>query len=185
MIMKRIAQTRVALIALVALSTAGCGKGPSREESPSADAGEIPPAVLAVFRKISGEGGALPIREIREKAGAGDRVVIEAAIIGSENPFIERRAAFVIGDPERIETCDELHADSCPTPWDACCEEPDTLRENTAIVQIVDSDGRVLPVGLRGVGGLREQARVRVEGRVANRSGEGALVINADAIQVF
>lgn len=167
--------------ALLAVSI-GCGRAPAPESAREA-ASEIPAALAEVFRGSIPSAGPVAIAELRHTAKPGDAVVIEAKVIGAEKPFVEKRAVFIVGDPDKLTSCDLHEGDTCPTPWDVCCEDPRAIRENTATVQVVDAEGRVLAHGLRGVGGLRELSRVRVAGVIAPMSDGEALVINATAIQ--
>lgn len=177
----KIAGTVTLTCALIALAP-GCKRAPA-PESDRAAASEMPAVFAAVFRAVAPSPEPVAIAELRRAVKPGDAVVLEAKIIGAEQPFIATRAAFIVGDSDVLETCDLREGDTCPTPWDVCCEDPRAIRENTATVQVVDADGRVLPYGLRGVGGLRELGRVRVAGVVAPLSDGEALVINATAIE--
>lgn len=104
--------------------------------------------------------------------------------MGSKSPFVDGRAAFIIGDDATLTSCDERPGETCATPWDNCCDPPQLLRAGTATVQVVDESGRVIRHGLRTVGGLKELSRLRVAGVVAPRSTEDVFIINATAIQV-
>ena len=53
--------------------------------------------------------------KVREEAKDQDDVVIVGRIGGSENPWVEGRAAFSIVDPS-LKPCEE----GCPKPWDYC-----------------------------------------------------------------
>lgn len=57
--------------------------------------------------------------KVREMAKDKDDVVIVGRIGGSENPWIEGRAAFSIVDPS-LRSCAEVGLDDCPKPWDYC-----------------------------------------------------------------
>lgn len=173
--------TVIMTCALLALAI-GCGRAPAPESAREA-ASEVPAALAAVFRAVASSAEPVAIAELRRAAKPGDAVVIEAKVIGAEKPFVDKRAVFIVGDPDKLTSCDLHEGDTCPTPWDVCCEDPRAIRENTATVQVVDAEGRVLPHGLRGIGGLRELSRVRVTGVVAPMSDGGALVINATAIE--
>ena len=105
--------------------------------------------------------------------------------MGTETPFVDNRALFVVGDEGTLTSCDLRTGDQCRTPWDVCCEPADAIRAGTATIQIVDADGNVLKQSIRGVGGLKELSRVRVEGVVAPQSTEDALIINATGIQIL
>jgi len=63
--------------------------------------------------------GAEDVIKVREAANDGDDVVIVGRIGGSENPWVEGRAAFSIVDPS-LKSCAECGSDDCPKPWDYC-----------------------------------------------------------------
>lgn len=167
-----------------ALALAGC-KPADREHRPNVSSADVPPELNGYFRPVTLSEQPKSVSEIRRSSAPGDRVVFEGKIMGAEKPFVDRRAIFLVGDPARLTSCDLMEGDTCPTPWDVCCEDPETIRESVATVQLIDENGRVLPYGLRGVGGLRELAMVRVEGVVAPVSTPESLVVDASAIQVL
>jgi len=107
-------------LVLVSLATglsalAGC----AREQSTAF----APPASTTVdgSRYLLGsepEGGAGVIK-IRSQAKDQDDVVIVGRIGGSENPWVDGRAAFSIVDVS-IKSCADIGSDDCPKPWDYC-----------------------------------------------------------------
>jgi hypothetical protein len=127
--------------------------------------------------------GAVPLRDAKNSASVGDRVVLEARIGGRAEPFTESAAVFLIADPS-LPNCAELHGDGCPTPWDYCCEPKDSLMKNLATVQIVDDAGRPLRGSVRGVHGLDPLARIIVVGTVRASDGP-TFVIDASEIHVI
>lgn len=167
-----------------ALALAGCKPG-DRENRPNVATPDVPAELRGYFRAVCLSEQAKSISEIRRYSSPGDRVIFEGKIMGAQKPFVDKRASFLVGDPARLTSCDLMEGDTCPTPWDVCCEDPETIRESVATVQLSDENGRVLPYGLREVGGLRELARVRVEGIISPLSTPESLVVNALAIQVL
>jgi hypothetical protein len=172
-----------ATLAALALFAAGCSKAPA----PEAAAIEATPAALAaVFHPVAVAGTVKPIPELRTQVSSGDTVIIEAKVMGTETPFVDKRALFVVGDEGTLTSCDLRGGkDHCETPWDNCCDDPDALRAGTATIQIVDDGGQVLKHGIRGVHGLKELSRVRIEGVVAPQSTADALIINATGIELL
>ncbi len=63
--------------------------------------------------------GARDVIAAREAAGDGDEVVVFGRIGGSEVPWVEGVAAFMIADAS-LKSCDEIGSDNCPKPWDFC-----------------------------------------------------------------
>jgi len=174
--------TIVALLGAAVIVT-GCGR--AGDEAPAAATpAPLPPALTAVFTEVSPDAAASPIPELRQTAKPGDAVVFEAKVMGNKQPFVDNRAVFVVGDEGTLISCDMRHAEGCPTPWDNCCDEAEALRTGTATIQVVDDAGAVLRHGLRGVAGLKELSRLRIEGVVAPQATETAFIVNATRIQV-
>jgi hypothetical protein len=121
---------------------------------------------------------------IRSTAKPGDEITVSGRIMGAKKPFVDGRAAFILGDPEVLTACNEVPGDECETPWDACCDSPEDKKRATATIQIVDADGRVLKEPIEGVGGLKNLANVTVTGKVAEGSSTDLLIVNASAIGV-
>lgn len=124
------------------------------------------------------------IHEARKTAKPGDEIVLSGRVMGSQQPFVAGRAAFILGDPALLTACNERPGDECKTPWDNCCDTPEAKRGGTATVQVLGSDGRVAEGTLEGVGGLAKLSKVIVVGKVAPGSGPESLVINATVIHV-
>lgn len=143
-----------------------------------------PSAALAAVIEAAPEGEASPIHLVRQTVQPGDKVTVSGQVMGNKSPFVEGRAAFILGDPAVLTPCNEKPDDACETPWDACCDSPEDKKRGTATVQIVGEDGRVLKEGIEGVGGVDKLAKLTVSGTVAEGSTPELLVINATAIDV-
>jgi len=89
-----------------------------------------------------------------------------------------------IGDPAVLTSCNRMPGDSCATPWDACCDDPDLIKKAIATVQILDADGKLLPSGLKGLGGMKELSSVIIKGTVADGSTPDNLLITATGIHI-
>lgn len=63
--------------------------------------------------------GATDVIKVREAAKDSDDVVIVGRIGGSEDPWVEGRAAFTIVDLS-LKSCLECGSEGCPKPWDYC-----------------------------------------------------------------
>ncbi len=174
-------KTRSACLALAtAALLASCGKKETSATAPSASA---PSAALAAVLAASPTGEPKSIHLIRTTAKPGDEITVSGKIMGNEKPFVDGRAAFILGDPEVLAACNEDPADKCTTPWDVCCESPEDKKRGIATIQIVGADGRVLKEPVEGVGGLQNLAAVTVTGKVAEGSSADLLIINAQAIR--
>lgn len=172
--------TTLCLIPLLALASCKPGEtttGTAPEPAASS-------ALTAIFQDADA-GSAVLIHSARTSAKPGDRLTLKGRVMGSVSPFVDGRAAFVLGDEELITACSDMGDDDhCETPWDACCDSKEDLRNGTATIQVTGADGRVLKEGIEGVGGLNKLSRVVIEGVVAEASGPENLVINATAIDV-
>lgn len=124
------------------------------------------------------------IHVARTTAKPGDEVTLKGELMGRGKVFVDGRAAFILGDPEKLTTCDKMPGDSCPTPWDACCDSKELKRIGIASIQILGEDGRVLSGELKGTKGLKELSTVTLTGVVDESSTGENFVINASKIHV-
>jgi len=170
------------LAPLCALLLAGCGD-PETAADPGPGSAPATSALDAVFVDAAPV-GAKAIHIARTDAKPGDEIVVAGEVMGTLEPFVTGRAAFVLGDPEKLTPCNKRENDGCETPWDACCDTKEDKLIGTATVQVVGDDKRVLKTGIEGVYGLEKLSSVVVKGTVAEGSGPDALVINASAIHV-
>ena len=127
--------------------------------------------------------GAVPVLSAR-KLKAGDKVTVSGKVMGKNKVFIDGQAFMVIGDPSILTSCDLRPGDECKAPWDVCCDDDKDIKNGTLSIQIVDSKGKVLNVGLKGQGGLKELSVVTIEGIVSNDSTAEFMTINALSIAV-
>jgi hypothetical protein len=172
----------IRLAPLCALLFAGCG---DPETSADTGTGGAPSgsALDAVFVDAA-PAGAQAIHVVRTDAKPGDELTVSGLVMGTMEPFVSGRAAFVLGDPEKLTPCNQRPDDECETPWDVCCDSKEDIRVGTATVQVIGDDKRVLKTAIEGVGGLGKLSSVVVKGTVAEGSTADALVINATAIHV-
>ncbi len=183
----------LALGALVAL--AGCDK--SGEEADVAahsehdghdhsghdhdhDHGDEKAAPSPELKPLVVESGAptqvIGVSQARETAPDGEEVTVE----GRLKDFVAGKAAFTIVDGS-IPSCKEMEDDHCPTPWDYCCVAPNKLAVNSAAVQLVGADGKVLDGNLQGVNSIDNLSTVVVTGK-AEKDAAGNLVIAANKV---
>lgn len=142
------------------------------------------PAIVAVFdTPLTGE--AASIHRVRDTVKPGSPLTLKGRIMGSLHPFVEGRAAFTLGDPEKLTPCNKNPDDGCETPWDTCCDDAEDIKVGTATVQIVDESGKVLREPLRDVKGLKPLSSIIVSGIVAQGSSPENLILNASAIKII
>lgn len=142
------------------------------------------PALQQVF-STAPTGEAVSIGQARAAAKPGASLTLQGQVIGNIKPFVDGRSAFILGDPGKLTACNAKPGDSCPTPWDTCCDTPEDIKANTATIQVVDPEGRVLKESIESVGGLNTLSKIIVSGQVAPSSTSEVLVLNAAAIQVL
>ncbi|MBK1828593.1 hypothetical protein [Haloferula rosea] len=168
------------ILALLAAGLVSCSE---KSDTTVTATPETSPELKAVFvDRIPDE--ASPIHLARTTVQPGDVVVLKGQVMGASEPFVEGRAAFVLGDRDKLTPCNERADDGCKTPWDACCDSKEAFREGTATIQVVGEDGRTLKEGLEGVEGLEKLSRILVKGEVAEQSSAASLIVNATAIQI-
>ncbi len=157
----------------------GCNQGATttttteKESSPAIDGGQ--------FLLTSEPADANDVIKIREAAKDGDDVTIVGRIGGSHNPWVEGRAAFSIVDGS-LKACSDIPGDKCPAPWDYCCETG-KLPTSTALVKVVDAEGKLINSDARKLFNLKELQTVVVKGK-AKRDDAGNLTVFASGIFV-
>lgn len=165
-------------LAVVALTS--CGDRNSAEDTNAPDKDS---ALSAVFLQDAPT-GATSISEARKDPTPGRTVTISGEIMGAMDPIVEGRALVVIGDPTTLTPCNRNPGDTCETPWDVCCDDPEVIKASIATIQVVDADGRPLKEGLRGLEGLKELSYLTVTGTVAEGSNADNFLVNATGIHV-
>lgn len=168
--------------AFAAFALISCEK-PESETTATTQTTATDPA-LAKFFTDEEMADAQAIHTARTTAKPGDEITLKGEVMGRETVFTEGRASFILGDPEKLTTCDKIPGDKCETPWDACCDSSELKRVGLASIQIVGEDGRVLEGNLKGTKGIKELSSVTVTGTVAPQSTEDALIVNATKIHV-
>ena len=108
-----------------------------------------------------------------------DAVVI-GRIGGRTNPWVKNAAAFSIVD-RSLKPCNEREGDSCPKPWDYCCESD--LPKATVLVMMVDDNGKVVREDARKLLGVKELQTVVVQGK-AKRDKAGNVTVLASKVYI-
>jgi hypothetical protein len=158
----------------------GCGSGeePSAAGNPAGAANADGSAYV-----LSAEpAGAKSVHEVRESAEDGAQVVVVGRIGGEVEPFLDGYAGFAIIDPA-VKHCGELHDEGCATPWDFCCSSPEELKDNRALVKLVDADGRAVQGDAKTLLPVKELSTVVIQGK-ARRDEAGNLTVEATGIHV-
>lgn len=175
--MKKESITRLVAGIVLALVLTGCGNS----EAPALIEGGEARSVPEWMREGRPE-DALSVTRARQTAAKGEKILVGGQIAGVVEPFFDGFSGFVLADPDLV-FCDEMGEDHvCPTPWDACCEDPEKLKASRLTVQFVDDQGRPRSGGLKGVGGLAASDTVVIEGTVSAQSTEENLIIEATTL---
>ncbi|CAN5638667.1 hypothetical protein BH09PLA1_BH09PLA1_08820 [soil metagenome] len=161
---------------LAAVVVIGCKK----EASTPAAATESLPADLFTATPPP---GAIDVIAARQTAQDGQPIVIKGRIAGSKEPLADNRAIMTIADLS-LPTCDTIPGDTCPTPWDICCEPTSEIAAKLVSVQVVSADGRPVKASLRGAGGIAPMKQVVIAGTVKLLPGSDVPVLEAKEIYV-
>lgn len=144
---------RIAWLAVAALLLVSCGSDAATEDAKSYD-----PRLEAFWSTTSPENPS-HVLDVRESGQDGTDVVVR----GRVKDFVDGRAVFTVTD-SALQPCDP--EECCPTPWDYCCNSPDTIAEHTLTVELHGDDGRLIRSGLEGFHGLDHLQFVTVTGKV-------------------
>ncbi len=155
------------------LVLAACGRSGSKQAA--APAGAPPAWLLASMPE-----GAVTVGQAKPGAKEGDAVVLRGCIGGREDPMSKDAAVFIMMDPS-VPSCAGMEGDACKTPWDYCCESPETITANSATVQVVDAAGAPLAIDLTRHG-LQPLDEVVVVGTVGPRPTPEVLTIRATRV---
>ncbi len=141
-----------------------------------------PPAAAPDPRYVLAEepADAKSVVDVRKDAKDGDEVTITGRIGGDVDPWVQGRAAFVIADLS-LQACSERPGDTCPTPWDFCCESG--IADSKATIKIVDDAGETVATDARELLGVKELATVTIRGQ-AKRDEAGNLTVLAKGVYV-
>lgn len=175
--------TLLAILAGLALAAVtGCGEKDAPEESQddAQSTAAVDPRIDAVFLDQKPE-GAVSVLQARKSVEPGTALTVTGRIAGVLHPFSADYATLVLAD-DSIQTCERIPGDECPTPWDACCVEPETLAAGRLTIQVVDEEGLPLGASLKSVRGLKELDTLVITGKVAEGSNDTNLIINASGI---
>jgi hypothetical protein len=126
---------------------------------------------------------AISVEALIKSAEQGEEYTVVGVIGGTMEPITSGFASFVLAD-DSITFCNEMESDHCPTPWDACCEDPDKVKNGRISVQFAGKDGIPLQTELKGVNGIENLAMVTVRGVPDPASTKENLILNASGIFV-
>lgn len=165
---------KILLTATALLVIAGCGGDDSQSTASQAPA--APETDLSRLFLAEAPAEPVTVAELAAAPQPGAAIAVSGQIGGTVEPFGKGYAVFFLAD-ESLMFCDEMGDDDhCPTPWDACCEDPDKVAANRVLVRFSGEDGEILPVSLKGARGLAGLDRVTVAGTVQTAEGGGTVI---------
>jgi cyanophycinase-like exopeptidase len=171
--MNRIVSTTAAIAMLILLT--GCDAS-NTEQAAQVDTPAATQEVAHSWMLASAPEGAVSILEAKASLKEGDQVVIRGRIGGRLSPINSGSPVFTIVDLG-LEYCGQHNDDNCSSPWDYCCETPETITGNSATVQVM-GDGMIDPVAA----GLEPLDEVVLIGTVGPRPDDQVFVIRATGV---
>ncbi|MEM1165987.1 MAG: hypothetical protein AAGI30_06815 [Planctomycetota bacterium] len=163
----------LASLALAAAGLIACGeRGMAAGDTGGGDARSW---VLA-----SAPADAQGVKDAKASAQEGESIVLRGRIGGRLEPITAGSPVFTVMDLA-VPHCNQKHGDVCTTPWDYCCETPESLTANSATVQIVDASGRAVDES-PDAAGFAPLDEVIVVGTVAARPTPDVLTIRATGL---
>ena len=155
-------------IAALAISVAACG-GETNDQT-STQTGSSAAAGAYLLKADLSE--AKNVFSAKKKV-AGD----EVAVFGRVRAEFDGSASFTIID-EVIEYCGQgAEKCGCPTPWDYCCEDPDTIPEASLPVEVRDAKGEVVDVAS---GDIRLLDLIALKGTLEKTESGGLILVTRD-----
>ena len=168
-------------LALGACSDSEPGASASDSASSSQHTSPTQPPAATSWILASAPENVMSVTQAKSSASEGDTIAVRARIGGRMEPITSDSAVFTVMDLA-IPSCAELEDDHCRTPWDYCCETPETIRANAATVQLVDASGA--PIDADPTSDLDKLDEIVIVGVVAPRPSPDVLTIKASGIYV-
>ena len=155
----------------------------SKSEQSSTTQANQQSAASSTWLLVSAPSNDRAVADVKSNATDGEQVTVRGYIGGRLEPITHDSPVFVITDSS-IPDCNRLHPGHCDTPWDYCCETPESLAANTATVQLVDASGAPLNVDPIA-SGLDPLDEIIVVGTVAPRPDKSILTILATGVHIL
>ncbi len=153
----------------------GCAKAPAGPDPRFA-------AERAKYLLPSEPSGALPVLDAREELACDGRVTLVGQVGGAPQPLSESQASFVVADPTLLTDDGHEHhecGDDCPF----CKRKQENEAHGLALVEIVDEQGSVVPIGAAALLGLEPETTIVVHGQ-AEIDSLGNLVVKARGLYI-
>ena len=125
-------------VTLLVLASCGGGETGGRPSppatSPGAGAGRAAPQFV-----LAQDPG--PAQEVKAAKAAGPSESTVVVVVGRVGHIVPGRAVFTLMDASLPFCGQENEEDGCKTPWDYCCESPETRTANALVVEVRDAAG--------------------------------------------
>jgi hypothetical protein len=160
-------------LTVAGLTVAGCGGNDAPEQAAATE-------TRNTYLLATEPGDAVSVTAAKAAAQEGDALVMRARIGGRKAPISEESGVFTVMDLE-IPHCGQMKGDACPTPWDYCCETPESMKAHSATVQLIGADGT--PIARSPADdGLEPLDEVVLVGTVGPRPTEDVLIVRATGV---
>lgn len=150
--------TSLVLAGIACIGLVGCGDNASRPTT------ELNPVDYDGTQFVLAEepDGAVGVIAAKESVADGDPLVLVGRIGGSDNPWIEGRAAFTLMDPSVTVVGPGGNMADGEICMDDCCAAERLAC--TTLVKFVDENGQVVPVDSRRLLGVKASDMVVIQG---------------------
>lgn len=160
------------------VANSGCGKSPAMQTQTTESTANIDGSQFMLADEPDGAVGVIAAREAAED---GAPLVLVGRVGGSDNPWIEGRAAFTLLDASVTVVAEGTDSEEGEICTGDCCA---TERLHcTTLVKIVDEKGQLVPVDARKLLGLRMLDMVVLQG-TAKKDETGNFVMLAKGVFV-
>ena len=170
------------LVAVASLISLAAGCGSSASSSPGGAQASARATAIKGDKYLLAEepDDAVGVIEARETAGDGDPLVIVGRIGGSDKPWVEGRAAFMLLDASMAVVAEGTESAEGEVCMGDCCANE--RAECTTLVKVVDN-GTLVAADSRQLLGLKENDFVVVRGK-ASKDESGNFAVLADGVFV-
>lgn len=160
------------LIAVVLIL--GCGQSPESSNKTASAGGQK-------FLLSTEPLGAKNVSDVRDSSKNDEEVSVVGRIGGRKDPWVPHMAGFTIADLTMV-PCNEREGDTCPTPWDYCCEDENIIAKKTLPVRFLNEQGEVINTDARELLAVKELSTVVVRGKI--KRDKDSIKLIADGIYV-
>jgi len=161
---------------------AGCGgkDAATQKTAPAPARGSAAPADVlpAGLMLAAAPEGAKDVAAAKKGVKEGDEVILRGRVGGDAKVFV---GGTMLMMDASMQSCDMKPDDHCETPWDYCCDAPETIQQNRALIQVVGADGKPLKATLEGR--ISPLDMVIVKGKV-QKADEKNFIVNASGIYI-